>query len=153
MALKKLIDSVLAWLDRFGLWPVIGAAALVIGGYATGLIGQVVSFPLWVQVGIFAGVGLFVVWALSRVLRRIIKPSPAEIRLAIVALWTEGEALRDSEPNPELLADWTARTVALSARHATAPAQINLQVRLREPDESARLWSILEALNSLGDRY
>jgi len=144
-----LVRSIVAWLDRVGAWPAVVAIAVVAASYITGIIGLVWSFPLWLQLAIFACTVVLIIRGLGQVLVWVFLRSPRGIQNQMHALWRQGAAfVRAGTASGPEWEDWRDRVIALYAQRADAGDRAWLDTKLAEHDTAAAM----RGLRALGRR-
>jgi hypothetical protein len=149
-----MLRSAVAWIDRFGLWPVIVGAGVVIAAYISGIAGLYWKFPLWDQLAILVGLALILVWAISRVVKRLVRPSAQELQTEVHNLTMRGLGFgrAASEGGPDW-DRWTEDMVAFFALHGTAAERTHLAtVFVMGSDQRTRIQASVSTLAVIGHR-
>ena len=148
--MRRVLDFIDALLSRAGAWPVIVTTAVIFAGYVTGLLGQVWSFPLWLQLAIFSAFALLAVWVVAKLLGLVFKPSTREVQDRIFALWRQGDEFVQSGTVGS--SDWgTWRAAVFTAYAHFAPANDRIWLtRAFAPNEDGSKLA-MDGLRTLAD--
>jgi len=149
-----MLRSAVAWIDRLRLWPVVIAIAALVAAYVSGFAGLYWRFPVWDQVIVLIAGAVLLIWIFSRVVKRLVRPSAAELQTEVHNLTMLGlifgRAASEGGPDWDR---WTEDMVAFFALHGTAAERTHLAtVFMMGSDQRTRIQASVSTLARIGNR-